>query len=194
LDALQFFALRYEATHRSFLDDCLNGLSDEQTRARPHGVNSIAWLIWHVARGEDVAVNRFVGNRPQVCDGDGWLDRLAVGRRDFGPGMTSDEVDDLNRRIDLETLRGYWDAVYRRTHEVVQGLVSADLEPVVAPERVRTVVRDETVLVGPGLWVQEAWVRNRSRGWFLQQLALLHPYGHLFEAMVTRGLLGFPGR
>ena len=48
------------------MDDLLDALSDEQIRARPHGLNSIAWLLWHGARVEGVAVNRFVADRPQV--------------------------------------------------------------------------------------------------------------------------------
>src|SRR5262245_18287747 len=29
-------------------DQLLDGLTDEQVRGRPHGVNSIAWLLWHI--------------------------------------------------------------------------------------------------------------------------------------------------
>jgi hypothetical protein len=36
---------------------------DAQWRARPHGLNSIAWLVWHVARCEDGGLNRLVIDR-----------------------------------------------------------------------------------------------------------------------------------
>ena len=40
-------------------------LSDEQMRHRPQPmVNSLAWLIWHMARVEDAGINRLVANRP----------------------------------------------------------------------------------------------------------------------------------
>ncbi len=59
-------------------------------------------------------------------------------------------------------------------------------------ERVHQVVADDALLVDAGRWVEELWARQRSRAWYLLQVGLLHPYGHCFDAMVTRGLLGAP--
>jgi len=189
MDALQFFALRYDAIHAGFVDDILGGLSDDQVRMRPHRLNSIAWLLWHVARVEDVAVNRFVADRPQVLLVEDWNGRLGIERQDIGVGMAAVEVDDLSRRIHLAGLRGYWDAVARGTKDVISGLSPADLEATVDPARVSTVLRDEGVLVPAGAWVEDAWARGWPRGWFLLQTALLHPYGHLFDCMAVRGLV-----
>ena len=81
MDAVDFFLLRYETLHRTLLDDLLKGLTETQVRTRPHaGVNTIAWLIWHMARIEDVGVNRFVVDGAQVLD-DGWRARLGIDRR-----------------------------------------------------------------------------------------------------------------
>ncbi|MBA3416614.1 MAG: DinB family protein [Chloroflexia bacterium] len=189
MDALQLFGLRYDAVHAGFVDDILDRLSDEQARAQPHGLNSVAWLLWHVARVEDVAVNRFVADRPQVLLTGGWNGRLGIDRADVGAGMTSAEVDDLSRRIDLTALRDYWAAVARATGEVANGLGPADLDAVVDPAHIRRVVRDERVLVPAGGWVGDSWASSRSCGWFLLQTALLHPYGHLFDGMTVRGLV-----
>ena len=104
MDALEFFALRYDNVHTVMTSRLLDGLTDEQLRQRPHGVNSIAWLLWHLARCEDVGVNRLVVDRPQLLDDEGWLARLGVPRRDIGTGMTSDE---LSARVDLAALRDY---------------------------------------------------------------------------------------
>jgi DinB superfamily len=42
----------------------VNKVTDEQVRSSPiKGVNTIAWLLWHMARAEDLAVNRFVAQR-----------------------------------------------------------------------------------------------------------------------------------
>jgi DinB superfamily len=57
MDAGQFFRLRYEPLHESMTDRLLADLSDAQLRARPHGQNSIVWLLWHVARAEDIGIN-----------------------------------------------------------------------------------------------------------------------------------------
>jgi hypothetical protein len=44
----------------------LGGLADDDMRRRPEGMNSLAWILWHVARAEDVAVNLVVtSGRPR---------------------------------------------------------------------------------------------------------------------------------
>lgn len=189
MDAIDFFLLRYETLHRTLLDDLLQGLTDAQVRGRPHpGVNTIAWLIWHAARVEDVGVNRFVVDGAQVLDS-GWLERLD-GRRDVGTGMTDSEVDALSTRLDLAALRGYWDAVTRRTLDVVATLPGQDLGAVVPADRVKRVCTDEGAVAPGAEWLTEFWGKGRTRGWVLAQTPLLHVYGHYFEARVAAGLWG----
>jgi len=190
MDAIDFFLLRYETLHRTLLDDLLQGLTDAQVRGRPHpGVNTIAWLIWHAARVEDVGVNRFVVDGAQVLDS-GWLERLDGGRRDVGTGMTDSEVDALSTRLDLAALRGYWDAVTRRTLDVVATLPGQDLGAVVLADRVKRVCTDEGAVAPGAEWLTAFWAKGRTRGWVLAQTPLLHVYGHYFEARVAAGLWG----
>jgi len=190
MDAIDFFLLRYETLHRTLLDDLLQGLTDAQVRGRPHpGVNTIAWLIWHAARVEDVGVNRFVVDGAQVLDS-GWLERLDGGRRDVGTGMTDSEVDALSTRLDLAALRGYWDAVTRRTLDVVATLPGQDLGAVVPADRVKRVCTDEGAVAPGAEWLTAFWAKGRTRGWVLAQTPLLHVYGHYFEARVAAGLWG----
>jgi hypothetical protein len=190
MDAIDFFLLRYDELHRGLVQDLLQKLSGAQLRGRPHpGVNTVAWLLWHTARIEDVGVNRFLADRPQVLE-DGWLARLDAGRRDVGTGMSDVEVDDLSARIDLSALRRYWGAVTERTLQVVDTLRGIDLAAPVPADRVRTVVQAEGVVAPGADWLTEFWAGGRSRGWILAQLPLLHVYGHYFEARVTAGLWG----
>jgi len=52
-------------------------------------------------------------------------------------------------------------------------------------------ITDSLTINGPGAeWLTEFWAGGRSRAWVLAQTALLHPYGHYFEARVAAGLLG----
>jgi hypothetical protein len=190
MDAIDFFLVRYEQTHRVLGDPAIKPLTAAQMRGRPHpGVNTIAWLLWHMARVEDVGVNRFVADRAQVLD-DGWLARLGVARRDVGTGMSDAEVDDFSGRVDLDALRGYWDAVTRRTPEVAAGLRGGDLDRVVPKEQVERVARAEGAVAPGAEWLTEFWAGGRTRAWVLAQTPLLHVYGHYFEARVVAGLWG----
>ena len=190
MDAIGFFLSRYGDIHGGLVEGLFAKLSEAQLRTRPHaGVNTISWLVWHSARIEDLAVNRFLSDRPQVLD-EGWLERLAVSRRDVGTGMTDAQVDELSARIDLQGLKDYWDAVSARTLEVAETLRGSDLEALVPAEKVRAAVRADSA-VAPGVeWLTDFWAGGRTRAWMLAQTALLHPYGHYYEARVVSGLWG----
>ena len=114
---------KMSASERAF-----TGLTDEQMRVRPReDLNSLAWLMFHISRAEDIFVNTILGARTQLFDDESWAKRLAITRRDFGIGMTSAEVTELTRQIELGALREYRDAVGRRTRDVVGRLQVAGL-------------------------------------------------------------------
>ncbi len=125
MDALTFFLAQHARLHfadvaekRSLAERIFGGLTDDQLRLRPgRGLNSLAWLLWHTARTEDVTSNVVVANRPQVFD-DGWAERLKVSRRDIGTGMTDEEVAELSAGVDIAAVKAYRSAVGRRTREV----------------------------------------------------------------------------
>ena len=123
--------------------------TDEQMRVRPReDLNSLAWLMWHIARAEDIMVNQVLAGRGPVLD-DGWKRRLGIGRPDFGIGMTSAEVSDLTQQIDLGALRAYRDAVGLRTRDVVSGFTLEDWDGTVAADRVEQAAG---TLEGAGTW------------------------------------------
>jgi hypothetical protein len=194
MDARELFMLRYDAIHDGLVGELFTGLGDEQVRRRPHGVNSIVWLVWHMARIEDAVLSRLVADRPQVLEEGGWNARMGLRRRDVGSGMSGDEVEALSAAIDVAALRGYQRAVADRTKGIVAALPAAAWEEPVAPEHVRREVADGGLLVDAGRWVGDFWAEGRLRGWYLLQVGLLHPYGHCFDGAVTRGLLGVAER
>jgi len=190
VDAIGFFLTRYGDLHRGLVDGLLSDLPEAHLRGRPHAsVNTIVWLLWHSARIEDLAMNRFLADQRQVLD-EGWLERLEVARRDVGTGMSDAEVDELSARIDLQALRGYWDAVSTRTLMLVDSMRGSDFEATVPGERVRSVVLAEDAVAPGAEWLTEFWAGGRTRAWVLAQTALLHPYGHYYEARVAAGLWG----
>jgi hypothetical protein len=169
-------------------------LPEELWRARPGGVNSIAWLVWHTARAEDSLPNRLVFDRPQVLDDPTacWPERMNVPFRHHGAGMTSDEVDDLSRRVDVAALRAYAAAVGDRLRALVAAvdLEMLDEQPV-APDRTRWMF-DEGILRPPlADWLgrpppYDGW----TKGEILLHGGYGHSYGHYHDMCLVRGLLG----
>ena len=190
MDAIDLWLLRYEQVHTFVADDLVGDLSEAQVRGRPvPGVNPVAWLIWHAMRIEDVCVNRFVLDRPQVLD-EGWGERMRVTRRDVGTGMDDAQVDALCAGVEVEQLRAYCRAVTGATLRAVPLLRRLELETPVPAERVKHVCTAEGAVAPGASWLTEFWAGGRSRAWILLQTSLLHVYGHYFEGLATKGLWG----
>ncbi|MGH2399060.1 MAG: DinB family protein [bacterium] len=158
----------------------LNGLTDDQLRLRPQGWNSIAYLLWHMARCEDVAVNVIVAQQPQLFDEGEWAGRLRISRRDVGTGMTDEEVEELSRTIDLSSLRAYRAEVGGCTQEVARALPDAEWDRVVDASIVSEAAA-QGAFTPESDWVARFW-EGKSKGWFLYWLAVGHNYMHMGHA------------
>jgi len=116
---------------REIVEATLDGIDDETLVRRPAGNgNSIAWLIWHLSRGEDAQVASAAG-LPEVWTSQGFAGRfgLPLPERDTGYGHSSDKVDAV--RAPRELLLEYYDSVHRQTVDVVNGLGDDDLDRVI---------------------------------------------------------------
>jgi DinB superfamily len=172
----------------SLADRILGGLTDDQMRLRyGKGTNSLAWLLWHMARTEDVSVNRVVTNGRQVFD-EGWARRLGVLRPDIGTGMTDEEVAELGQQLDVAAARAYRSAVGRRTREVVQALAPESWAETVGAEDVNRAQRDGAIGPRAG-WLVDFW-QNHSRAVRLGTVGITHNAIHLGEAQTLRSVLG----
>jgi hypothetical protein len=69
----------------------------------PKQDHSIAWLVWHIARIEDVTMSMLVAGKPQLFIRDEWLGRLGIEWTHTGNAMTSDEIAKLSQMIDMAT-------------------------------------------------------------------------------------------
>lgn len=109
----------------------LDGLSDDDLTHRPTpDANSIAWLVWHIARVQDDHVAAVAGLE-QVYTGQGYAERfgLPFDDRAIGYAHTSAEVAQVRAPGDL--LLAYLQAVHAQNVEWIGTLSEADLDRVV---------------------------------------------------------------
>jgi DinB superfamily len=181
--------------HQSFPPRAIaffNTLSDEQIRARPQPmVNSVAWLIWHMARVEDAGITRLVANRMQVLDEGNWCEQMQIPIRHHGTGMTSEEVTDLSKHIDLPSLRAYHTAVRARSLEIVETLSPEQLEEPNDLTYLRHVLFDEGMLNPQYDWGDRV-PYQAPKGVLLIHFGVTHNYGHFYEAFTVCSLMGVP--
>ena len=196
MDLLTFFVRQHAAVHANDVSGqvfpgqrVFGELSDDQMRIRPgKGLNSLVWLLWHMARTEDAAVNPVVAGRNQVLD-DEWMRRMNVPWRIIGTGMTDDEVTEMTVRADIAAVRAYRSAVGLRTREVVRAL---------RPEAWDEIVGVEDIERGAVAGAFRDWVEGAKYPWLgwtrgdqLASSALRHNAAHIGEAVTIRGLAGF---
>lgn len=113
------------------VEAAVDGLTDEQLAARVDPeANSVAWLVWHLARVQDDHVAGAF-DREQAWTAQGWAARfdLPLDVHDIGYGHTADQVGSV--RAGAELLTGYYAAVHARTLEVMATVSGDDLDRVV---------------------------------------------------------------
>ncbi|OBH08522.1 mycothiol transferase [Mycobacterium sp. E1747] len=145
------------------VDDIADGLTDAvaQYRVTP-SANSIAWLLWHSARVQDIQLADVAGVE-QVWLRDGWVDRfgLDLPRNDTGYGHGPEQVAKVKAPADL--LSGYYHAVHKLTLEYIAGVTAADLErvvdtnwdpPVTASARLVSIIDDCAQHLGQAAYVR----------------------------------------
>ncbi len=141
----------------------LDGLSEEQLTARPAPeANTIAWLVWHLARVQDDHVAEVAGHE-QVWTADGFADRfgLPFDTEETGYGFSDEQVGQV--RASAEDLAAYAEAVHARTEAYLEGLDADDLDrvvdeswdpPVTLGARLVSVLDDDAKHVGQAAYVR----------------------------------------
>jgi hypothetical protein len=196
--AIQLFLRQHAEVHSrvissedgvSFEDEVLEGLTEKQLRQLPEREeHSIAWIIWHLARIEDITMSKLVDGEEQLFDRDGWADQLGVSIRDTGNAMSRDEVVDLNQRIRFDRLKEYRQAVGRSTWNIVDRLDADRITQKVSPSQLNEILEDGSVHADAHGLI-EYWGRRTIAGLLLMP-PTRHCFVHLNEADRIKKKLG----
>ena len=165
----------------SFEDKVIFDMDDLQIREIPNQIeHSIAWILWHLARIEDVAMNMLVAGETQVLYRDDWVRKMNVTVLHTGNSMTKKDVVDLSSVIDVDALRNYRVAVGRRTEEIVKELEPGVLKQKVATSRLELLIQEGAV-VEKARGLIDYWSRRDIAGLLLMP-PTRHCFVHLNEA------------
>ncbi|RJQ81820.1 DUF664 domain-containing protein [Pseudonocardiaceae bacterium YIM PH 21723] len=172
MDVSELLVDGFERVHEE-VQAAVQGLSGPLMIARlDPDANSIAWLVWHLARVQDDHIAGVAGFE-QAWTGQGWAERFGlpfpVG--DIGYGHGPEDVGAV-RIEDPELLLGYADAVHRQTVKWVSGLRPADLDrivdenwdpPVTLGVRLISVLSDDLEHAGQAAYVRGILERSAMK-------------------------------
>ena len=122
---LEDYRRRVYAAMKPLTEDEINWMPNPES-------NSIAFIVWHVARVEDRWTNTFAKGAEEVWLRQGWHQRFGLPEKEMGLRFDVEQLSAFPR-LSTELLEGYFDAVREETLELIHGLGSADFDD--APDR-----------------------------------------------------------
>lgn len=169
----------------SFEDQVLSGLTDTQVRQMPvGGEHSIAWILFHLARVEDITMNMLVAGTEQLFTKGNWAEKLKVGIVHSANRMDDESVANLSARINVTALKAYRAAVGIRTRQIVQKLRAEDFKKKVEPDRIQKVMAAGAV-IPEAMEIINYWSTRTIAGLLLMP-PTRHNILHLNEALRIR--------
>jgi hypothetical protein len=171
-------------------DQVLGRVPYERRDERPcDGAASVSWLMFHLLRHHDVAVNAVVRGVDPVLARDGWAER--VGATALAPGTGLAEADDREAaaRLVPQELDGYLSAVWGETSGWLGGTASDELDRV--PDSVAGLAR-AGVDVEAYPWLYRMW-DGKPVAFFIAWEVIGHGYNHLGEMVHLRNEMGLGG-
>lgn len=148
------------------------------------GGSSIAWLAFHIAYHEDLAVQAVLRGTPTVAA----EHRSALGLDAFAPatGLGEAEQPDLVAALDLDALLPYVRAVHAATASHVATL---DTTMLGSPANGSAGLQAEGVTEDAVPWLYRMW-DGKPVSWFVQWEAIGHRVNHVGEMVSVRNRLG----
>lgn len=166
MSAVAYMKQSIDFLHRSYRQGG-EGLTADQLHFVPEGEShSIAWIIWHGMRVEDLFVQQLFKGGKQEWEAGGWAERTGLPERSFGTGQSTEEARAI-RIIDPDAFTGYVNRVAELTEEYLSSITDADLE--------------RQIKVGQ---------REESVGQAITLHLVTHLNGHRGEINLLRGMLG----
>jgi uncharacterized damage-inducible protein DinB len=114
--------------NKGYLEQAIEGLSKDELawRVKPHS-NSIIFLMWHLARVEDLWINRILLAGKEIYETGGWFKKFGTPAGDSGFGYDIKKLDAWPvPRLDL--VQSYAAEVRRTTLEYLKTLNEKKLD------------------------------------------------------------------
>lgn len=138
---------RYKDFHESTLPAFIERIRNNKTNSVKDS-NPPKWILWHMIRGEDFGLNRFVYNREQIFTKKNWNRKMNINITGLGTGMSKEEVRELDDRLKLNLINDYREEMYFEYCNAMRELTTEKLNAVVEETRIKSIVYEEGLFDG----------------------------------------------
>ncbi len=125
--------LRSLEQSQGYLTRALDGLTQEEAAWSP-GVecNSIAFILWHTTRVEDLFINRVIQREKELYEAEGWQEKLGTPVKAYQYTVEELQAWPVPK---LEVLRGYANSVREKTLAFLESVAPQKLSELARPDR-----------------------------------------------------------
>lgn len=135
---------------------------------------TIAWVIWHIARIEDLTMGILIYGGNQLFN-DEWKKKLNSTITDTGNALTDEEIIKLSKSLNIPELLQYRNEVGKRTRVIVERLSSDDMKRKISSKRLEKILEEGGVTThDDSIWLLDFWGKKDVAG-----ILLMPPTRHV---------------
>ena len=185
MDLRQWIVSEHDGVRARFVQSVLDIVPLERWTERPGGGSSIAYLVFHTAYHQDIAVASVIsGDAPLRAE---WAARLGLDGVAADQGLGETEVLELTEVLALDRLDAYAKAVVDRSRAVLEGLSLDQLDAV--PDSAKALGERAGVSDAAAPWLFRMW-KGKPASFFVSWEDIGHGLNHLGEMVSVRNRLG----
>lgn len=176
-----------ETNEKTFEDELLEDLEDEifRTSINEKG-RTIAYGLWHSSRIEDITMNLLVAGDEQVFNSGNWKEEINTNIIDTGNALSSEEILEFSKNINIQELKNYRIAVGKKTRAIIGNLTNEDMKRKFDKEKLQRIIDEGAVLdVEASNWLIDFWGRKNVAGIILMP-ATRHNMVHINESLSAK--------
>jgi hypothetical protein len=162
--------------------------TERWTEQADGGGSSITWLVLHLVRHHDLALNTAIRNRPPLFAQHVETLGLDPAVASTGAGLTEREDHTVSAALRPDALVQYATAVFDATEQWLQRLSAMAMDSI--PDSPRRLTRQAAIDPDEFGWLLSMW-NGRAVHWLVQWPMLGHANAHIGEAVAVRNRLGY---
>jgi len=157
------------------VDKLIEGLKEQEYAIMPTSKDeTIAWVIWHIARIEDLTMGILLDGGGQLFNEE-WKEKLNSTITDTGNALTDEEIIELSKSLSIPELLQYRNDVGKRTRVIVKSLSLDDMKRKVSPKGLEKILQEGGVTTQKdSIWLLDFWGKKDVAG-----ILLMPPTRHV---------------
>lgn len=160
---------------RNEVDELVGDLREDEYAIMPTAKDeTIAWVLWHISRIEDLTMNILVNGEKQIFNED-WQTRMNSPIRDTGNALSDNQIIQLSKSLRIQELLEYRNEVGRKSREIIQTLSPDDIRRKIPAQRISRILEEGGITNHEdSIWLLDFWAKKDIAG-----ILLMPPTRHV---------------